>query len=71
MLVYAPVNAGVVDTSSSTLAAPFICYDNCKGVGYVRQLGTENVTVVRTRITMVTSEIVVLAKKYAESEVNA
>jgi hypothetical protein len=37
----------------------------------VRQLGTENVTIVKTEIAMVTGEIAALAKKYAELEVNA
>jgi hypothetical protein len=50
MMAYAPVGDGVIDTSSRILSKPCILYDNCKSIGYIRQLGIETVHVVRTDI---------------------
>jgi hypothetical protein len=71
MMAYMPVINGVIDTSSPTLSAPFICYDDCKSAGYMRQLGTGAATVVRAEAISVTCEFAALAKEYAEHEVNA
>jgi hypothetical protein len=65
MIAHAPSVDGIVDTSSVTLSTPFLLYDNCKGTGYLRQLGVEDLHVVRTSVTGVTGEAFALSDGYA------
>jgi hypothetical protein len=66
MMACANVMDGVVQTSSYSLSRPFICYDNCNGVGYIRQLGTEEKKIIRTGVFEVTNEAVQLTMKDAQ-----
>jgi hypothetical protein len=68
MMTCAYVVDSVIDTFASCLKRHFICYDNCHGVGYVRQLGTEYIDIIKTDILEVTSEVVDLTMTYAEQE---
>jgi hypothetical protein len=66
MMACANVVDRVIQTSSSSLSRPFICYDNCNGVGYIRQLGTEENKIIRTGIFEVLNEAAQLAVKDAQ-----
>jgi hypothetical protein len=66
MMACANVVDGVVQTSSYSLSRSFICYDNCNGVGYIRQLSTEEKKIIRTGILEVTNEAAQSTVKYAQ-----
>jgi hypothetical protein len=66
MMAWVPVANGIIDTSSSYLSKPLIYYDNCKGVAYIRIVGTEKTMIVRTGVLEVGHTVADIERTYSK-----